>query len=426
MNQLLEFAGKFHPLFVHLPIGILLIGVVFIWLNESGRPVKIALAVGALTAVASVITGLLLAETEGYSDEVSYHKWAGIILMVVSVVMVILPQRFLKAASIVMTLAVFTTGHLGGTLTHGPLLPEPEADNLDVSQLDLNKAVFYDDAVKPILEARCYSCHGDTKQKGGLRLDSPDMITKGGKNGKVIAPGNPEESELVRRILLPDEDEDHMPPKEKRQLTEAEKKLLSLWIGSGSDFKKKMSDVLNEQQLASIVSASEASFQLPEVDVPAPDEDLLSKLTEQGVAITRVAKESNFLQANFISVPNEAQQLLEAMKPLARNIVILKLNKTNVTTLGDYENLVSLSIADTKVDDHVIDRIASYKYLVSLNLSGTKVTNVDRLKALEKLKYLNIYNTSVTSVDLPNVRVEKGNYSVPTFESDTTVVKTPQ
>lgn len=426
MNQLLEFAGKFHPLFVHLPIGVLLIGVVFIWLNESGRPVKIALAVGALTAVASVITGLLLAETEGYSDDVSYHKWAGIMLMAASVVLYFIPQRFLKPGSVIITLLIFITGHLGGTLTHGPLLPEPEADNLDVSQLDLNNAVFYDDAVKPVLEARCYSCHGDTKQKGGLRLDSPDMITKGGKNGKVIAPGNPEESELVRRILLPDEDEDHMPPKEKKQLTEAEKKLLSLWIGSGSDFKKKMSDVLNEQQLASIVSASESSFHLPDVDVTAPDEDLLSKLTEQGVAITRVAKESNFLQANFVSVPNEAQQLLEAMKPLARNIVILKLNKTNVTTLGDYENLVSLSLADTQVDDQVIDRIASYKYLVSLNLSSTRVTNVDKLKALEKLKYLNIYNTSVTSIDLPNVRVEKGNYSVPTFESDTTVVKTPQ
>jgi hypothetical protein len=426
MDQLLEFAGKFHPLFVHLPIGVLLIGVLFIWLNESRRPVKIALAVGAITAVASVITGLLLAESEGYSDDVSYHKWAGIVLMIFSVAMVFLPQQFLKAASVVMTICVFTTGHLGGTLTHGPLMPEPEADNLDVSQLDLNNAVFYSDAVKPILEARCYSCHGETKQKGGLRLDSPELIAKGGKNGKVITPGNPEESELVRRILLPEEDEDHMPPKEKKQLNEEEKKLLSLWIESGSDFKKKMSEVLNEKQLASITVGSESSFQLPDVDVPAPNEDLLAKLTEQGVAITPVAKGSNFLQANFISVPNEAQELLETLKPIAKNIVILKLSKTDVTTLDNYENLVSLSLADTKVGDEAINRIVTYKNLVSLNLSGTKVTNLDKLKSLEHLRYLNIYNTSVTTIDLPNVRVEKGNYSVPTFETDTTVVKTPQ
>jgi hypothetical protein len=423
MQGFFEFIGKFHPLFVHLPIGVLLIGVVFIWLNESGRPVKIALAVGAATAVASVITGLLLAQGEGYGGEVSYHKWAGITLMIASVGLFFTPQRFLKPGSVVVTLLIFVTGHLGGTLTHGPLIAEPEADNLDVSKIDFTKAVFYDDAVKPVLAARCYSCHGDTKQKGGLRLDGQDVILKGGKNGKVITPGNPEESELVRRILLPDDDEDHMPPKERKQLTEEEKKLLSLWIETGADFKKSMSDVLDEKQLASIVSADN-SIRLPDVDVPVPDEDVISQLTEQGVAITPVAKGSNFIQVNFIGVPNEAQALLETLTPIAKNVVILKLNKTNVTTLGDYENLISLNLSDTKVGDEVIDRIAGYKDLVSLNLSGTKITSVEKLRALKKLRYLNIYNTSVEAVDLPEVKVEKGNYSVPTLESDTTVIKT--
>jgi hypothetical protein len=423
MDQLLELTGKFHPLFVHLPIGILLIAVVFIWLNEWGRPLKITLAIGATAAVASVITGLMLAQSEGYSDEVSYHKWAGIGLMTFSVAMFFLPQRFLKPGSIVMTIVIFITGHLGGTLTHGPLLPAPEADNLDVAKIDLTTAVFYDDAVKPVLEARCYSCHGETKQKGDLRLDSPDMITKGGKEGKVITPGNPEESELVRRILLPEEDEDHMPPKERRQLTESEKKLLSLWIESGADFKKKMSELLNEKQLASITAGNDNSIQLPDVDVPIPDEELLARLTEQGVAITPVAKGSNFLQANFISVPNEAQKLLETLKPLAKNIVILKLNGTNVTTLDNYENLMILNLAGTNVGDDVIDRIVTFRGLVSLNLSGTKVTTVQKLKALEKLRYLNIYNTSIESVDLPDVAIEKGNYSVPTLQTDTTVIK---
>jgi hypothetical protein len=426
MDRLLEFVGKFHPLFVHLPIGVLLIAVLFVWLNESGRPVKIALAVGAITAVASVITGLLLAESEGYTDDVSYHKWAGIMLMIASVALFFTPQRFLKSGSVIVTLLIFITGHLGGTLTHGPLITEPEADNLDVSKLDLGNAVFYNDAVKPVLEARCYSCHGETKQKGRLRLDSPDMITKGGKNGKVIIPGNPEESELVRRILLPENDEDHMPPKEKKQLTEGEKKLLSLWIESGCNFDKKMSDLLNESQLTSItMAANDNAIQLPDVDVPAPDKELLAKLTEQGVAITPVAKGSNFLQVNFVSVPNETQSLLETLKPVAKNIVILKLYKTNVTSPGDYENLVSLNLADTKVGDEIMDRIVSYKNLASLNLSGTKITSVEKLKSLGKLRYLNIYNTAVKDADLPNVKVEKGNYSVPTFETDTTVVKTP-
>ncbi|MEI9919333.1 MAG: c-type cytochrome domain-containing protein [Bacteroidota bacterium] len=418
----MDFVGRFHPLFVHLPIGVLLIVVLFIWLNESKRVIKISLAVGALTAVASVITGLLLAQSEGYSSEVNTHKWSGIVLMIVSVAMFFVPERFLKPGSIVMVIMVFVTGHLGGTLTHGSLIAEPEADNLDVSKIDFTNAIFYDDAVKPVLEARCYSCHGDTKQKGGLRLDSEDLIMKGGKNGKVIIAGNPEESELLKRILLPIDDEDHMPPKEKKQLTEEEKKLISMWIESGPDFKKKISESLDEKKIKELSHKSE-SLEMPDIDVPTPDEKLLEKLTEQSVAITPVAKGSNLLQANFISVPNEAQALLETLKPVAKNIVILKLSKTNVISLGDYENLISLNLSDTNVGDDIIDRIITYKNLVSLNLSGTKITSVEKLKSLEKLRYLNIYNTPIKEVNLPNVKIERGNYSVPALETDTIVVR---
>ena len=420
MAALFEFAGKFHPLLVHLPIGFLLIAVVFIWIKEPGRAVKIAIGLGALAAVASVITGLLLADSEGYSDEVSIHKWAGIALAIASVSMWFMPGQYLKPGSIVMTVLIFVTGHFGGTLTHGPLITEPEADNLDLSQIDLNNAVFYDDAVKLVFEARCYSCHGDTKQKGGLRLDSPEAIAKGGKNGKVIEPGNPEESEMVKRIDLPLDDEDHMPPKEKRQLTDQEKKLISLWVAAGADFKQKIPG----EQVAELLKATGESIVLPDVDVPTPDEDLIAKLIEQNVAITPVAKESNFLQVNFISVPDEAQRLLEELKPVARNIVMLKLNGTKVQSLIDFENLINLNLAGTGVTNDVIDQIVKYKRLVSLNISGTKITNIEKLKSLETLRYLNIYNTSIEPFDLPGVTIEKGNYLVPTLEGDTTVLKT--
>jgi mono/diheme cytochrome c family protein len=402
-----------------LPIGFLLIAVIFIWIKVPGRAVKIALGLGALAAIVSVMTGLMLANSEGYSDEVTLHKWAGITLAIVSVGMCFIPEQHLKLGSIVMTVLIFATGHFGGTLTHGPLITEPEADNLDLSKIDVDNAVFYNDALSPIFEARCYGCHGDTKQKGRLRLDSQDAINKGGKNGHIIVPGNPEESEIVKRISMPLDDEDHMPPKEKRQLTDQEKKLISLWIAAGADFNQK----ITKEQIAEVSESSGEALELPDVSVSSPDEDLIAKLIEQSVAITRVAVESNFLQVNFISVPNETQQLLETLKPIAKNVVILKLNGTNVQSLIDFENLVNLNLADTKVTDAVIDQIVKCKSLQSLNLSGTKITNVKKLAALEKLGYLNVYNTSIRD-ELPNVRIEKGNYEVPTLESDTTEVKT--
>src|SRR5438046_2859818 len=53
---------------------------------------------------------------------------------------------------------------------------------------------FFETQVRPLLVDNCFSCHGEKKQKGGLRLDSPQALLKGGKNGAVIVPGKPGES----------------------------------------------------------------------------------------------------------------------------------------------------------------------------------------------------------------------------------------
>lgn len=418
-----DFIGKVHPLLVHLPIGFLLIAVVFIWIKEPGRVLKISIGLGALAAIASVITGLLLSNNQGYNAEVQPHKWSGISLMIVSIALWFTPEKFLKPGSIVMTVLVVLTGHLGGTLTHGSIIEEKEADNLDVSHLDFNNAIFYDDAVKPILEARCYSCHGPYKQKGGLRLDSQEAIDKGGKNGKAIVSGNPGESEISKRIELPLDDEDHMPPKEKRQLTDQEKKLISLWIASGADFTKKISESLDEKETSELKSKETGEIVLPEID-PA-NEDIIKKLVEENLAITHVSNGSNFLSVNFVSVPNEAEKLFEELRPIATNVYSLKMNNARIATfsLTDFENLAELNLSNTQVSDIMLDEILKCKSLVRLNLANTKVTNVDTLSALENLRYLNVYGTSVKEVNLPKVEIEKGNYDVPTFKSDTTFVK---
>jgi hypothetical protein len=56
---------------------------------------------------------------------------------------------------------------------------------------------------------------------------------KGGKDGPVIIPGNEEKSEMAKRLSLPREDDDHMPPKEKPQPTEQEIALIHWWIAAG-------------------------------------------------------------------------------------------------------------------------------------------------------------------------------------------------
>jgi hypothetical protein len=55
-------------------------------------------------------------------------------------------------------------------------------------------------SVRPILAARCYSCHGPDLQQNGLRLDSLDAILKGSDSGRIVVPGKPDSSRLLRRL----------------------------------------------------------------------------------------------------------------------------------------------------------------------------------------------------------------------------------
>ncbi len=86
--------------------------------------------------------------------------------------------------------------------------------------------------VQPVLAAHCSKCHGESKQKGGLRLDQKSAALRGGESGPGFVVGRPEKSELLRRVISDDPDT-RMPPEGPR-LTEAEAKILRDWIAAGA------------------------------------------------------------------------------------------------------------------------------------------------------------------------------------------------
>src|SRR5580700_10236253 len=91
--------------------------------------------------------------------------------------------------------------------------------------------------VQPILENNCVRCHhqGKEKPKGGLRLDKYEDILKGGKSGTALVPGDPAKSLMYTTTVLPLDDDDHMPPKDKGEpLTKAESETLKKWILQGA------------------------------------------------------------------------------------------------------------------------------------------------------------------------------------------------
>ncbi len=103
---------------------------------------------------------------------------------------------------------------------------------------------FFVAKIQPILAHTCNGCHGEKKQKGGFAAHTFDLLVKGGKEGGAgIVPGKSAESSIIKRIALPADDDEHMPPKDKPQPSEKEVKLLKWWIDQGADVQKKLKDV---------------------------------------------------------------------------------------------------------------------------------------------------------------------------------------
>ena len=95
------------------------------------------------------------------------------------------------------------------------------------SQTRVARDKFFEQSVRPLLAENCYSCHGDRKQKGGLRLDSLQAILKGGESGPAVVPAKPDQSLLVEAINYHGVE---MPPNGK--LEPAKVAILTQWVST--------------------------------------------------------------------------------------------------------------------------------------------------------------------------------------------------
>ena len=101
----------------------------------------------------------------------------------------------------------------------------------------------YDALIQPILAAKCIGCHGAEKDKGKLRLHTFADLMKNGDSGlPVVVAGKSGESLMVKRALLPLEEDEHMPPSNKDQLSEKELAVIKWWIDAGAKTDVKLKD----------------------------------------------------------------------------------------------------------------------------------------------------------------------------------------
>lgn len=85
----------------------------------------------------------------------------------------------------------------------------------------------------PILKRHCFECHGPQLQEGDLRFDNREAFFTGGASGPAVIVEEPDNSELLRRVLLPADDSEHMPASP-ASLTASEITFLRNWITNGA------------------------------------------------------------------------------------------------------------------------------------------------------------------------------------------------
>jgi hypothetical protein len=309
---------------------------------------------------------------------------------------------------------------------------------------DVQEALLYGDIITPIFQSKCYGCHGKAKQKGKLRLDQPEWILKGGKDGAIIVPGKSGESELIKRIMLPREEEHHMAPKEKPQLTPQEKLLVSWWIDNGADFTKRVKDFPQPEKLKPVLISLQKQpaepntlSEIPSVAVGKADDSVLFKLRKAGVVVMPVSQNSNYLEANFITATAPADSLISFLPSLKKQLVRLQisgmpLTGRDVALIGQCVQIRSLELDHTGITDSGLVYLQPLTELQTLNLVGTPITaaGLKKLDSLKKIRVIFLYQTRIGKSDwhelgktFPHVILDSGGYHLPFIASDTMVVK---
>lgn len=241
---------------------------------------------------------------------------------------------------------------------------------------------FYTYRVAPLFEARCNNCHGASRQKGKLRLNSFAGLMRGGKSGPVIEPGSAEHSELFKRIILPPDDDKAMPPKGAESFSEDDITVVKLWIEAGAS-----GSLATDAIKGAPEPVLEVTF--PEIDMDAvveqraPLAPTVKQLQERfpGVLSYESRGSENIVANASLLGASFGDTELAALAPLGKVVVRLDASRTLVTDASiralpeTMTGLRVLHLAGTKLTDAGVEALISLPALEVLNVSDTPVTN---------------------------------------------------
>ena len=447
IDDLLILLGRFHPLIIHLPIGFIVLGVL-IELNKnnlkwSKEALQFIFFWASITGIFSIITGYFQYQKEGYLWEtIQGHLIAGILTVILSFTFYLYLKRNLVFKSIKTRFFTFghillltVTGHLGGNITHGEEhLTEPFNNLVGISpSIEENFIKYYDDfaekpvftsLIQPLLDDKCVKCHNDKKSKGGLKMHNIESLKQGGKSGYVLNFENPELSEILIRIHLPEQEKKHMPPSSGKQFSREEINVLSQWINQGSSFSQKLNEFNIDDNLVSYFFTTEMPF-YPESNLSLPNNDLIKTIQSKNILILPINKGSNLFSISMINSPEFSDEDLLIFNQIKDNIVNLDLSNSKVTDsifsdLKTYSNLTVLKLSNTKIKGNSIGQLSLLPNLKRLYLvnSAFQEKFIEDLIKFKKLESVFLFKENTPFKSLSKIPTDKlsvfdfGNYKL--------------
>ncbi|MFT5284268.1 MAG: hypothetical protein ACI8TQ_000424 [Planctomycetota bacterium] len=449
MEPWIQLLGRLHPLVLHLPIGALvLLATAELWSRfKRGTGLEKGLrtflcGVTAIGALASALSGWQLSqEFESAGDTFCWHRALGFALTVL-VVSAALAVRFdrqkLYGVCLGLGLIVLVpVGHFGAEMTHGtnfllkpfeagakriPPLADSTVANSEVAQAA--STASFATVVAPIFNSYCTKCHGPEKQKGGLALHSPEPFLVPTESGlSLLSLGDPAQSELMRRLLLPLEDDDHMPPPSKPQPSSKDLEALEAWVAAGAPFEQTFDYQLEASQ-SQERPVSKAASKPSEPKLPIePSSVAIAALASQNIHVELIDPAEQLLWIDFSMWPSTDNAFVERYtEPLLDFIVELNLSGTRITDealniVRQMRRLERLDLTNTACSSTGVARLAGHSALRTVNLIGTQVDAriLVTLKSLPSLERIYIWNSLVTDSDLqvicetlPELRVVDG------------------
>lgn len=398
-----QFIGRFHPVILHLPIGLFMglfaLELVALRQRHAGFALATTLlaVMTALSAILAACLGLLLAANGDYSgDTLWWHKWLGIGFGAAVLFIVFLKMRTLRfegqanvayRVSLVSTLVLLTiVGHLGGNLTHGSsyltdyapewlqeLLLESVTDGTMESSVEFVGDDMYTQVVEPFFDQYCIQCHGPEKQKSGYRMDTYEFLMTPGKMGDTpITPFEVSQSMLIEYLLLPESEDMVMPPEGKPRPSADEIIAITHWVALGAQGPPVDPAIIQAQEAA-------ASARLAELQL----------LAAKGIMIMPQSKNSNLF---YVDLQNVSEPL----------------NDDDWTRLATFKNeIIELNLANAAIQLESLEKLRGASQLARLNLSHLNAVDgvVDLLNSFTQLEHLNLFGADLSNQGLAELTV---------------------